>query len=130
MVNLILGRISSFLFALRKLQTEQFFAAILIGLVLLTSNINLDRNTQDLGDRIHDRLQQTDQYSERPKTTGEFLDEARGDIPLDERLHNITRDSAEAMKQLGQEYTSGVKENIRSFRDNASKVVKEPFDRN
>ncbi len=71
---------------------------------------------------MRERIQQTDRNSERPKTTGEFLDEARGDIPLDERVRNITRDSAEAFKQFGQEYSVGAQESARNLRDNAAQA--------
>jgi len=51
--------------------------------------------------------------SQRPKTTGEFLEEARGDVPLNERLGNITRDSGEAFKDLGSEYSKAAREATR-----------------
>lgn len=115
--------------ALKSFKVDRLFAAVLVGFLLLTSNVYPKPNSVDVGDKIHERLQRTDQYSERPKTTGEFLDEARGDVPLDERLHNITRDSAEAMKQLGDEYTSGMKENLRSFKDKAEETGRGAFGR-
>ncbi len=113
----------------RALHIERYMAALLAVFVLLTSPIDSGNHSQALGKQIHQRLEQTDRNSDRPKTTGEFLDEARGDVPLDERLHNITRDSAEAMKQLGQEYTSGVQENVRTAKDNVGEATKGLFGR-
>jgi hypothetical protein len=107
---------------LKQWHLDRCFAAVMLGVLLLTTSIAPNQQSTPLGERIHQRLQETDQYSERPKTTGEFLEEARGDVPLDERLHNIARDSAEAMEQLGQEYTSGVKENLQSFKKSAEQI--------
>lgn len=111
---------------LKQFRVERFLPVLLVGFILLTSSNNYPQpNSRDIGNSIHERLQRTDQYSERPKTTGEFLDEARGDVPLDERLHNITRDSAEAMQQLGQEYTSGIKDSARNLRDGVAESGKD-----
>ena len=102
---------------LKKLQVQRLFSVLLAGFVLLTTSINLNADPQTTGAQIRQRLEETDNYAERPKTTGQFLDEARGDIPFNERMYNITRDSSEALQQLGQEYTSGVKENVQNLKD-------------
>lgn len=109
---------------LQQWHLDRCFAVVALGVLLLTTGMNLNQPASPLSEKIHQRLQETDQYSERPKTTGEFLEEARGDVPLDERLHNIARDSAEAMGQLGQEYTSGVKDNLKSFKKGAEQIGK------
>lgn len=122
MKNVISRMVSETLSFLKGLRLEQFVAVILVGFLFLTTNFNSGQNDQSLGERMRERIQQTDRNSERPKTTGEFLDEARGDIPLDERFHNITRDSAEALKQFGQEYSVGAQESARNLRGNAAQA--------
>ncbi|MCU0527652.1 MAG: hypothetical protein MUF72_22870 [Elainella sp. Prado103] len=107
----------------RQIKLDRYLAILLASFWLLVTpayanpvdaNSNHNTDARALGQQIHNRLEQTDRGSDRPKTTGEFLDEARGDVPLDERFHNIVRDSAESLKQLGQEYSGGVQENIRA----------------
>lgn len=107
----------------KQWQLGRCFAAIFLGLFLLTTTFDANQQTST-NEKIHQRLQATDNYSARPKTTGEFLEEARDDIPLDDRLHNIARDSAEAMGQLGQEYTEGIKENLQNFKKSAEQIGK------
>ena len=68
------------------------------------------------------RIRQHDQDSERPKTTGEFLEEARGDVPLNKRIYNITRDSKEAFEDLGENISKGAKENVRGIKDSATQA--------
>lgn len=80
-----------------------------------------DLSSQELGRAVRQRVEQTDPTN-RPKTTGEFLDEARGDVPLNERLENITRDSVEAFKQLGAEYKPDLKQTAQSLQDAAAKA--------
>jgi hypothetical protein len=114
----------------KQFRLERLFSFVLVGFLLLTtSDAYLAPNSRDLGNAMHQRLQQTDQNSERPKTTGEFLDEARGDVPLNERVRNITRDSAESLKQWGQEYSSGVKDNARNLKNSTSEASKNLLDR-
>lgn len=119
---------------LRRFRLDHTMAVLLLGFWLMASPVNANpiNNNADakvLGKQIHERLEQTDRGSDRPKTTGEFLDEARGDVPLNERLHNITRDSAESLKQLGQEYSSGVQENVRAAQENVQQGSKNLLNR-
>lgn len=100
--NLTSG-IANLISSVKQIRVEQVFSVVLVGFLFLTSNASPDQRSGALGQAIRDRIEQTDQ-SDRPKTTGEFLDEARGDVPLDERVKNITRDSVEAFKELGKEY--------------------------
>lgn len=128
MKNLIAGAIANTFSFLKKLKLERYFAAVLLVFLLLTTNMNMTQDDQSLGERIRERIQQTDQNSERPKTTGQLLDEARGDVPLGERMRNITRDSAEAFNQFGKEYSVGAQESARNIRDKAMQAGQEAAD--
>jgi hypothetical protein len=77
---------------------------------------------QPSGKELLERIRQHDQDSQRPKTNGEFLEEARGDIPLNERFSNITRDSKEAFKDLGENVSQGTKENVRDLKNSAAQA--------
>ncbi|MBI4779947.1 MAG: hypothetical protein HY785_01350 [Oscillatoriophycideae cyanobacterium NC_groundwater_1537_Pr4_S-0.65um_50_18] len=90
---------------------------------LSLDSANSNYSNDSLGKRMRDRIEETDRNSERPKTTGEFEQEARDGVPLDERVGNIIRDSGEAFKQFGQEYSVGAEESIRSIKDKASDIV-------
>lgn len=121
MQNLIVqafDRISTFL---SSLQVKQLFAAILVGVLLLTTNVGPERDNPALGAKVRERVHQTD-TANRPKTTGEWNNEVYGDKPLSERVNNTVRDSAEAFKQFGSGYVEGAKETGRQLRDSAARI--------
>jgi hypothetical protein len=118
----VLAKISSFFPSVR---VQSLATICLASLLLITTNVNSVQNkpTQEpSGKELLQRIRQHDQDSERPKTTGEFLDEARGDVPLKERVSNITRDSKEAFKDLGENVSQGTKENVRELKNNAAQT--------
>lgn len=119
MKAMIFGSIARLISSLKQIRVEQVFSVVLVGFLFLTSNVASNQKSEALGKAVRDRIEATDQ-SNRPKTTGEFLDEARGDVPLDERVENITRDSVEAFKELGREYTPDLKAGARNLRDNVT----------
>jgi hypothetical protein len=85
-------------------------------MLILGTNMAPDRGPNSLSEKVQDRVDEANQRSERPKTTGEFLDEAQGDIPLDERIHNITRDSAEAFRDFGKGYGDAIKDSTQMLK--------------
>jgi len=112
----------------RNIQVKRFVAVFLFVGMLFLANVNpvsaktySDNETES--SRFLERMEKADAKSERPKTTGEFLDEARGDVPLNERINNITRDSAEAFKQFGKLYTTGAEETARTLKDNVEQAT-------
>jgi hypothetical protein len=118
----MLAKISSFFQGVRVQSLATIFLA---SWLLITTNVNSIQNTptqEPSGKELLQRIRQHDQDSERPKTTGEFLDEARGDVPLDERFSNITRDSKEAFKDLGKTASQNTKENVRDLKNSASQA--------
>lgn len=111
----------------KKIQVKHFVAVFLaIGVLFLANTKPVLANTNFANkaesSRYLERIQQADENTERPKTTGEFLEEARGDVPLNERVENITRDSAEAIKQFGNLYTTGASEAARTLKDKAEEA--------
>ncbi|MBL1178556.1 hypothetical protein [Pantanalinema sp. GBBB05] len=121
MQNLIVqvfDRISAFL---NHLQVKQLFAAILVGALLLTTNIGPERDNPALSAKVRERVHQTD-TANRPKTTGEWNNEVYGDKPLSERVNNTVRDSSEAFKQFGSGYVEGAKETGQKIRDGAARI--------
>lgn len=112
--------ITSVMVWFKQLRIDRVFSIVLAGFLLLSSNIAYAQNDQSLGERMRERIQQTDQNSERPKTMGEWQDEVEGDVPLNERVYNTVRDSAEAFNQFGKEYSVGAQESARSIKDKAA----------
>jgi hypothetical protein len=116
MTHLISGAIAKINSLLKQLQVKQFLAFTLAAFLLLTTNTIVPGNQNQA-------LSHKD-GSERPKTTGEFLEEARGDVPLGERINNITRDSAEAFKDFGSIYTEGAKRAASDIKENLADTGK------
>jgi hypothetical protein len=125
MSNMISNAIAIISASFKQLQVQRFLSVALTGCLLFGAAMNMGRDTDTLGERMRDRIEQTDRNSERPKTTGEFLDEARGDIPLGERMKNITRDSREALNQFGKEYSVGAQESLNNIKDSATDAARD-----
>jgi hypothetical protein len=125
MKNLI-GSASAFV---KKLHVKRFVAVLLVIGTLFLANVNaVSANTFSGGQgtessRFLEKMQQADEKTERPKTTGELLDEAAGDVPLNERINNIARDSAEAFGQFGKLYTTGASETARAVKENVEQAT-------
>jgi hypothetical protein len=105
---------------MKKLKLERILPAILAFALFFGTGFKTDVKSQPIGERIGQQQHETSVKSERPKTTGEFIDEARQDIPLNERMSNITRDSAEAFGQFGEGIGNSVKETAREIGKNVS----------
>jgi hypothetical protein len=119
----------SFIFAIttkvvsiwKKLELHRLLSFCLMVFILLTSssyNSYQQPSERPLGERIGEQQHETSVKSERPKTTGEFLEEVEGDVPLGERMENITRDSSEAFQQFGEGITNSIKEGTRELKEN------------
>lgn len=97
---------------------KRLIAAILLAVLLVATNVNSAQAKEPIGERIGEQLHETSVKTERPKTTGEFKAEADGDVPFDERVKNITRDSAEAFGQFGEGITTSIKETAKEVGEN------------
>jgi hypothetical protein len=106
----------------KNLRAEPLAAIILASWLLIATDVNAAQNMQPSGQEMLQRIRQHDQDSARPKTTGEFLEEARGDVPLNKRISNITKDSKEAFEDLGENISQGAKENLRGIKHSAAQT--------
>ncbi|MEY2858087.1 MAG: hypothetical protein RLZZ74_2399 [Cyanobacteriota bacterium] len=121
-VRKAIAKISYFFQGVRVQSLATIFLA---SWLLIATDVNSVQSTptqQPSGKELLERIRQHDQDSQRPKTNGEFLEEARGDIPLNERFSNITRDSKEAFKDLGENVSQGTKENVRDLKNSAAQA--------
>lgn len=119
MTNMISQATAYISSVLKEFQVKRFLAAVLVGFLLLTTNADLGRNNrsmQSVSKKIDDVTHQID--SERPKTTGEWKQEAREvKGSPGERLENIVEESAEAVKEFGGLYPDTAKRSGRELRD-------------
>ncbi|MBW4664464.1 MAG: hypothetical protein KME01_09725 [Chroococcus sp. CMT-3BRIN-NPC107] len=111
MISRAVTRISSLL---KKLQVRSFLPIVLVGFLLLTTNIAQDRNTQAVTKKLDEVVHQDN--SQRPKTIGEWEQEAKEtENAPGERVQKIAKESAEAIKDFGALYPDTAK---RSAGDN------------
>lgn len=125
MANLIHGIVSSIKTWLKQLQVKHFLSVALIGLLLLTGTActspssTVERNSNTLSKQVDNTIHKTD--SKRPKTTGEWKQEARETKNAPgERLDRIKEQSKEAVKEFGKIYPDTAQKSARSFNENAS----------
>jgi predicted PurR-regulated permease PerM len=104
MKRLISKAIAPVLSWLQGLQIQRLMAVMLVGLLLLAPNVALaDSGSNSLTEKVRQLVHQDD--SQRPKTTGEWQQEAREvEGSPGERLENIAEESAEAVKDFGTLY--------------------------
>lgn len=104
----------------KQLQVKRFFAVVLVGFLLLTTNIAELNKSQALTNKIGNLVDQND--SDRPKTVGEWNKEAREteDNPI-ERVRRIGKESAEAVKDFGQMYGDTAEKTTSDFNNNMTK---------
>ena len=111
MKNLISRAIDRIGSLLQGFQVKRFLAVVLVGFLVLTTNVSPGHNNKGLDNQVGDRLHQDDS---RPKTTREWYNEARetNDAP-GERIKRIAGESAEAFKEFGSGYVEGAKKTAR-----------------
>ncbi|WGV25183.1 hypothetical protein [Halotia branconii] len=107
---------------LNRLQVNRFLAVVLVASLLLTTNVAFgSQSDKDLGDRVREQVQQND--ARRPKTTGEWYQEARQtEGSPGERLKKIGEESAEAFKEFGSGYVEGAQETASGVKNSAAKA--------
>jgi hypothetical protein len=108
MKNLISRSTAHITSLINGLQVKRFFAVVLVGFILLTTNVDSKQNNKALTKQVREQAEQID--SVRPKTTREWYKEAREteDSP-GERLQNIAEESAQAVKEFGSLYPDTAK---------------------
>lgn len=133
MMNWLSNAIANLNTFIQKIQVKRFLSVVLVGFLVFANHPNkvelpanniqsAESTNKAAANRIKDIAHQND--SARPKTTGELLDEARGDVPLNERLNNITRDSVEAFKDWGAEYVDMGKESANHLKNKTEEATK------
>lgn len=104
MMNLISQTINRFGSFLQKIQIKSILTTVFLGVILLTSGVNsYATNSNSTSGNIDSRVFEGN--PERPTTTREWRKEARkteGE-PL-ERVKEIGKETAEALKEWGQVY--------------------------
>jgi hypothetical protein len=121
MIKLISQAFSQINFLLHKFQVKRFFAVVLVGFLLLTTNVNTERSSNKALTRELDKVVHQDD-ADRPKTTGEWNREAREtENAPGERVKRIAKESAEAVKQWGSVYPDTAKRSAESLDENASR---------
>jgi hypothetical protein len=122
MKNLISRAIAHISTLLEGLQVKQFFAAGLVGFLLLTTNVDIGKNDQPLPAKLRERIEQND--ADRPKTTGQWNREARKvEGNPGERVKRIGKESAEAFKEFGSGYGEGAEKTADQVQDAAGRAA-------
>ncbi|WP_373529863.1 hypothetical protein [Nostoc sp.] len=118
MTNLISRTVSYISSLLKGLQVKSFLAVVLVGFVVLTTNVAPGQNNKALKERVRDQIEQDD--SQRPRTIGEWNKEAREtEGAPGKRLQKIGEESAEAFKEFGSGYVEGAKKTANDVGDSA-----------
>lgn len=115
-ISSAIDRISS---VLNALQVKRFLAVVVVGFLLLTTNVDSGHNNQRLTDKVLDTAHEKD--SVRPKTTNEWYQEAREteDSP-GERLKNIAKESGKALKEFASVYPDTAKTGADALDENTA----------
>jgi hypothetical protein len=116
MKNLISRATAHITSLINGLQVKRFLAVVLVGFILLTTNVDSKQNNKALTKQVREQAEQID--SVRPKTTREWYKEAREteDSP-GERLQNIAEESAQAVKEFGSLYPDTAKRTAPVLKD-------------
>jgi cell division septum initiation protein DivIVA len=116
MKNLISRATAHITSLINGLQVKRFLAVVLVGFILLTTNVDSKQNNKALTKQVREQAEQID--SVRPKTTREWEKEAREteDSP-GERLQNIAEESAQAVKEFGSLYPDTAKRTAPVLKD-------------
>ena len=103
MLSLISKAVAKFGYFFNRLQIKQFLPAVVALLVLLTTNTALGQSDPAVPRSLDKVVHQED--SQRPKTTGEWNQEARETKGAPgEKLKRIGKQSAEAVKDFASVY--------------------------
>ncbi len=124
MINLISRTLSHISSLLKGLQIKGFLAVVIVGFLMLTTNVAYGQNDKPLSERVREQVEQND--SQRPKTVGEWNKEAREtEGSPGKRLQKIGEESAEAFKEFGSGYVEGAQETADDVGNNAVQTGKD-----
>ncbi|MEH2082377.1 MAG: hypothetical protein V7K89_21055 [Nostoc sp.] len=123
MINLISRTISQISSLLKGLKIKGFLAVVIVGFLILTTNVAPGQSNTGLKERVREQIEQND--SQRPRTIGEWNKEAREtEGAPGERLKKIGEESAEAFKQFGSGYVEGAEKTANDVGESAAQTGK------
>ncbi|MFW6296575.1 MAG: hypothetical protein ACOC04_05230 [Halothece sp.] len=97
-----------------KFQVKRLLSLVLVGFIFLATGVATEASSQRLTNRVDKIIHQDD--SQRPKTTGEWKQEAREtEGSPGERAKRIANESAEAVKDFGSIYPDTAKRSTPDF---------------
>jgi hypothetical protein len=101
---------------IRTMHTRQFLPLFLVAFLLLPIHISSANNGKTIVEKLDAVVHQDD--SQRPKTTGEWNQEAR-EVKGEpgERLKRIGKQSAEAVKEFGQIYPDTAEKSVSELKN-------------
>lgn len=122
MIDLIANTTANISSLLKKIQVKQFLAVVLVGFLLLTTNIDSGSNNKALGKQL-DQIAH-DRDSVRPKTTREWEKEGREtENSPGERLGRIGKESAKAFEEFGSGYVKGAKQTANQAKEAGKQIL-------
>ncbi|QIR38910.1 hypothetical protein HCG51_20845 [Tolypothrix sp. PCC 7910] len=121
MTNWISNAIAKISSLFQGLQVKRFLAVAVVGLIVLTTNVDSGRSNSQLRQQVRESVEQND--AQRPKTIGQWNREARETKGNPgERLQRIGQQSGEAFKEFGSGYVEGAKETAGGVKDSAAQA--------
>ena len=114
-MNFIFTAIAQVKSWLTQLQAKQLLSIALLGLILLTTNVDPGLTKQAATKKI-DKMLLQDDNPDRPKTTGEWnkqAQEVKGDPG--ERIKRIGEQSVDAVKEFGEMYPDVAKNSVKEL---------------
>ena len=117
MINLISKAFAQINSLFNQLQVKRFFAVVLAGLLVLTTNVANESSGKDLTNTVKQALERNS--SDRPQTIGEWTKEGREtEGAPGERAKRIVGQSVEAVKQFGKVYPDTAEKTGETIKDN------------
>ncbi len=120
-MNLIYTAIARISSLLKGFQIKSFLSVVLVGFLLMTTNVDSGRNKAFGTSGSNADLNNP----ERPQTTREWRQEARetSDSPGD-RIQKIGQEAGAAVKEFGEMYKDTAKRSISELKDNTADASK------
>jgi hypothetical protein len=112
MGNLVSKAIAAVNSVLQELQVKRFLAIVMVGFLLLTTNVGPSQTNEALSAKVRERAHQVDP-GQKPKTYGEWEHEAAQDVPLGQRVKD---------KQFGGGYAKAMKDSANDMADSAARA--------
>jgi hypothetical protein len=117
MLGSIVGTITKLSRLFNKLQVKKLVSMMMVGFVILATNVAPERTSKAAIDRL-DKLERQEN-PDRPKTTAQWqkqAEEVKG--RPGERLKRIGEQSADAVKEFGAAYPDVAKKSAAELQDN------------